>query len=77
MFTSELLTTSTSDSCLVSYRISIAILVSFVSRALSTIPGDLFCYNAISAAGVVLILPGFTIRACFRGHAAKLLQSAL
>ncbi|KAF8560209.1 DUF1212-domain-containing protein [Imleria badia] len=43
------------------YEISVAILVSFVSRALSTIPGDLFCYNAISAAGVVLILPGFTI----------------
>ncbi|KAG9314218.1 hypothetical protein JVU11DRAFT_5005 [Chiua virens] len=43
------------------HRISIAIIVSFVSRALSTIPGDLFCYNAISAAGVVLILPGFTI----------------
>ncbi|KAI9461759.1 DUF1212-domain-containing protein [Boletus coccyginus] len=43
------------------YEISIAIIVSFVSRALSTIPGDLFCYNAISAAGVVLILPGFTI----------------
>ncbi|KAG8219667.1 hypothetical protein J3R82DRAFT_622 [Butyriboletus roseoflavus] len=43
------------------YEISIAIIVSFVSRALSTLPGDLFCYNAISAAGVVLILPGFTI----------------
>lgn len=42
-----------------------AIIVSFVSRALSTIPGNLFCYNAISAAGVVLILPGFTIRECF------------
>ncbi|KAG1825753.1 uncharacterized protein BJ212DRAFT_295650 [Suillus subaureus] len=42
-------------------RISIAIIVSFVARALSTIPGRLFCYNAIASAGVVLILPGFTI----------------
>ncbi|KAG1758996.1 hypothetical protein EDD22DRAFT_956325 [Suillus occidentalis] len=42
-------------------RISIAIIVSFVARALGTIPGRLFCYNAIASAGVVLILPGFTI----------------
>ena len=44
-------------------RISISIVVSFVARALSTIPGNLFCYGAISSAGVVLILPGFTVRA--------------
>jgi uncharacterized membrane protein YjjP (DUF1212 family) len=44
-------------------RISISIIVSFVARALSTIPGNLFCYSAISSAGVVLILPGFTVRA--------------
>ena len=43
-------------------RISISIIVSFLARALSTIPGNLFCYSAISSAGVVLILPGFTIR---------------
>lgn len=43
------------------YEISIAIIVSFVARALGTIPGRLFCYNAIASAGVVLILPGFTI----------------
>ncbi|KAH7885933.1 DUF1212-domain-containing protein [Phlebopus sp. FC_14] len=43
------------------YEISVAIIVSFVARALSSIPGELFCYNAISSAGVVLILPGFTI----------------
>ncbi|KIJ68213.1 hypothetical protein HYDPIDRAFT_82792, partial [Hydnomerulius pinastri MD-312] len=43
------------------YEITVAIIVSFVARALSTIPGNLFCYNAISSAGVVLILPGFTI----------------
>ncbi|KAF9229105.1 DUF1212-domain-containing protein [Gyrodon lividus] len=43
------------------YEITVAIIVSFVARALSTIPSGLFCYNAISSAGVVLILPGFTI----------------
>ncbi|EGO04471.1 hypothetical protein SERLA73DRAFT_128527, partial [Serpula lacrymans var. lacrymans S7.3] len=43
------------------YEISVSIIVSFVARALSTIPGNLFCYDAISSAGVVLILPGFTI----------------
>jgi uncharacterized membrane protein YjjP (DUF1212 family) len=42
-------------------RISVSIIVSFVARGLSSIPGNLFCYNAISSAGVVLILPGFTI----------------
>jgi len=42
-------------------RISISIIVSFVARALSMIPGNLFCYSAISSAGVVLILPGFTV----------------
>jgi hypothetical protein len=43
-------------------RISVSIFVSFIARALSTIKGDLFCYSAISSAGVVHILPGFTIR---------------
>ncbi|KAH7930553.1 DUF1212-domain-containing protein [Leucogyrophana mollusca] len=43
------------------YEISVSIIVSFVARALGTIPGNLFCYNAVSSAGVVLILPGFTI----------------
>jgi uncharacterized membrane protein YjjP (DUF1212 family) len=47
---------------MISSRISVSILVSFIARALSTIPGDLFCYSAISSAGVVHILPGFTIR---------------
>jgi hypothetical protein len=28
---------------------------------LSNIPGNLFCYSAISSAGVVVILPGFTV----------------
>lgn len=37
-------------------------LVSFVARALSNIRGNIFCYSAISSSGVILILPGFTIR---------------
>ncbi|PFH54823.1 hypothetical protein AMATHDRAFT_72583 [Amanita thiersii Skay4041] len=43
------------------YEISVTIVVAFVARGLSTIKGSIFCYNAISSAGVVLILPGFTI----------------
>ncbi|KAI0322700.1 hypothetical protein OF83DRAFT_1048844 [Amylostereum chailletii] len=43
------------------YEISVSIIVSFVARALSSIPGRIFCYSAISSAGVVLILPGFTV----------------
>ncbi|KAF8481050.1 hypothetical protein DFH94DRAFT_853120 [Russula ochroleuca] len=43
------------------YEISVSIIVSFVARSLSSIPGRLFCYSSISSAGVVLILPGFTI----------------
>ncbi len=48
------------------YRISVSIVVSFVARALGTLPDNLFCYSAVSSAGVVLILPGFTIRECHR-----------
>jgi uncharacterized membrane protein YjjP (DUF1212 family) len=43
------------------YEISVSMLVSFVARALSNVPGNIFCYNAISSSGVILILPGFTI----------------
>ena len=42
-------------------RISIAISMSFVARALSAIPGHVFCYQAISSSAVVLILPGYLI----------------
>ena len=42
-------------------RITVSIVVSFVARLLSTLRGNIFCYSAISSAGVVLILPGFTI----------------
>ncbi|KAL6310166.1 hypothetical protein BKA93DRAFT_821221 [Sparassis latifolia] len=43
------------------YEISVSIIVSFLARVLGTLPGNIFCYSAISSAGVVLILPGFTI----------------
>ncbi|KAG2023043.1 pheromone-regulated membrane protein 10 [Coprinopsis cinerea AmutBmut pab1-1] len=43
------------------YEISVTIIVAFVARGLSSIPGDVFCYTAISSAGVVVILPGFTV----------------
>ncbi|GLB35987.1 putative threonine/serine exporter [Lyophyllum shimeji] len=43
------------------YEISVTIIVAFVARGLSSIPGNLFCYSAISSAGVVVILPGFTV----------------
>ncbi|KAH8099374.1 hypothetical protein BXZ70DRAFT_296067 [Cristinia sonorae] len=43
------------------YEISVAIIVSFLARALGTLRSALFCYSSISSAGVVLILPGFTI----------------
>ena len=40
-----------------------AVVVAFISRAISTINnGELFCYQAISSSGVVLILPGYLIR---------------
>ncbi|KAI0756791.1 hypothetical protein C8Q80DRAFT_56146 [Daedaleopsis nitida] len=43
------------------YEISVSIIVSFLARVLGTLRGNLFCYSSISSAGVVLILPGFTI----------------
>ncbi|KAF8973577.1 hypothetical protein BDZ97DRAFT_1971264 [Flammula alnicola] len=43
------------------YEISVSIVVAFVARGLSNLPGDIFCYSAISSAGVVVILPGFTV----------------
>ncbi|KAF7796642.1 hypothetical protein EIP86_007824 [Pleurotus ostreatoroseus] len=38
-----------------------AILISLTARALSSIRNQLFCYNAISSASIVSILPGFLI----------------
>ncbi|KAJ7786134.1 hypothetical protein B0H16DRAFT_1681312 [Mycena metata] len=43
------------------YEISVTIIVAFVARGLSNIPGNFFCYSAVSSAGVVVILPGFTV----------------
>jgi len=56
-----------SDLCVLTnllFRIVVAILVSFVARLLNSIGGHVFCYSAISSSGVVLILPGFLVRAC-------------
>ncbi|KAF8264762.1 DUF1212-domain-containing protein [Lactarius quietus] len=43
------------------FEISIAIFISFLARALSSIQIELFCYTAISSAGIVCILPGYLI----------------
>lgn len=45
-------------------RISISFFISFVAKVLAGIPGHMFCYSAISSAGVVLLLPGFSVREC-------------
>lgn len=37
-------------------------MISFVARLLNSVGGHVFCYSAISSAGVVLILPGFLVR---------------
>lgn len=60
MFTSRFSVRSFLKSLILS-RISVSIVVAFVARGLSNIPGYLFCYSAVSSAGVVVILPGFTI----------------
>jgi len=43
-----------------------AMLMSFLARALSSIPGDYFCYIAISSAAIVGILPGYLVCMYFR-----------
>lgn len=50
------------------HRIVVAIFVSFVARLLNSIGGHVFCYSAISSSGVVLILPGFLVRASLYFH---------
>ncbi|KAI0058885.1 DUF1212-domain-containing protein [Artomyces pyxidatus] len=42
-------------------EITMAIIVSFIARALSSIRTEIFCYAAISSAGIVGILPGYLI----------------
>ncbi|KAJ7044483.1 hypothetical protein C8F04DRAFT_1206851 [Mycena alexandri] len=43
------------------FEITIAIFVSFTARALSSIRAEIFCYTAISSAGIIGILPGYLI----------------
>ena len=42
-------------------RITIGIFISFVARAISSFRSQIFCYSAISSAGIVGILPGYLI----------------
>lgn len=44
------------------YRITVTIIISFLARGLSSIRSQIFCYTAISSAGIVGILPGYLIR---------------
>ncbi|KAJ3802026.1 hypothetical protein GGU11DRAFT_813697 [Lentinula aff. detonsa] len=43
------------------FEITVSIFVSFSSRGLSSIRSRIFCYTAISSAGIVGILPGYLI----------------
>ncbi|KZT12765.1 DUF1212-domain-containing protein [Laetiporus sulphureus 93-53] len=43
------------------YEISVSIGVAFLARGLSSIRSQIFCYTAISSAGIVGILPGYLI----------------
>ncbi|KAJ7765013.1 hypothetical protein DFH07DRAFT_867174 [Mycena maculata] len=43
------------------FEITIAIFVSFAARGLSSIHSQIFCYTAISSAGIIGILPGYLI----------------
>ncbi|KDQ64647.1 hypothetical protein JAAARDRAFT_117808 [Jaapia argillacea MUCL 33604] len=43
------------------FEITIAIAMSFTARGLSSIRSQVFCYTAISSAGIVGILPGYLI----------------
>ncbi|KAH8833204.1 hypothetical protein DL96DRAFT_1677403 [Flagelloscypha sp. PMI_526] len=43
------------------FEVTVAFLISFLARALSSIHGNVFCYSAITSAGVVHILPKFMI----------------
>ncbi|KAJ7638977.1 DUF1212-domain-containing protein [Roridomyces roridus] len=43
------------------FEITIAIFVSFAARGLSSIRTQIFCYSAISSAGIIGILPGYLI----------------
>lgn len=42
------------------HRISVAALISFAARGLSTT--EYFCYESVASAGVVMVLPGYVVR---------------
>ncbi|KAI0045320.1 DUF1212-domain-containing protein [Auriscalpium vulgare] len=46
------------------FEVTVAMMISFLARGLSSIKSDIFCYTAISSAGIVGILPGYLIRKC-------------
>jgi hypothetical protein len=58
-------------------RISVAMLMSFIARALAF--SGIFCYQGVASASVVLILPGYTIRTlvCLSSHTGLPLQALL
>ncbi|GBE79531.1 hypothetical protein BKA93DRAFT_830826 [Sparassis latifolia] len=43
------------------FEITVTIFISFLARGLSSIRSQIFCYTAISSAGIVGILPGYLI----------------
>ncbi|KAI0921250.1 hypothetical protein AcW2_006282 [Taiwanofungus camphoratus] len=43
------------------FEITVTIIISFLARGLSSIRSQIFCYTAISSAGIVGILPGYLI----------------
>ena len=49
-------------------------LMSFCARGLSSIPGDYFCYIAISSAAIVGILPGYLVRKCVASQYAEVIS---
>ncbi|KZV64095.1 DUF1212-domain-containing protein [Peniophora sp. CONT] len=43
------------------FEITVAMLISFAARGLSSIPSQIFCYTAVSSASIIGILPGYLI----------------
>ncbi|KAH8102446.1 DUF1212-domain-containing protein [Cristinia sonorae] len=43
------------------FEVTVTIAIAFAARGLSSIRSQIFCYTAISSAGIVLILPGYLI----------------
>lgn len=57
------------------FEVCLTMIISFTARALSSINGNYFCYNAISSASIVSILPGFLILSGSLELAAKNLST--